>query len=265
MSVDNFFVSQANLTRRAPVDGDFIFIGQAFFKELNEHPLCPFIVFRRRSIDTSVPIKAKAQRFQLLGKSFNIFLCRHGRVHPGFDGIVFSRQAKSIKAHRIEHIKSLHSFFAGNNIQCGIRARMPHMQTSTGRVREFNQRIKFWFTLIYLNMIGFFIIPDTLPFFFYFFEIITIFQRPFFLPLCKTLFAVKSFIVHCLLSQKIYFKFKLFRYKTLACFKIASSTFRLSSELSGSATHDCPFHNRLLTLATKQSLRNFSLKTLISS
>ena len=60
-AINHFFVSQAHFARRAPVNGDFIFISQPFFKQLNKHPLRPLIILRVASRYTSVPVKAKAE------------------------------------------------------------------------------------------------------------------------------------------------------------------------------------------------------------
>ena len=100
-AIYNFLVSQTCLTGRAPVDGNFVFIGQSLFKELDEHPLRPLEIFRRRGIDTPIPVKTETERFQLLGKGFDVSLCRNRRMYAGFDGVVLGRQPESVKTHRI--------------------------------------------------------------------------------------------------------------------------------------------------------------------
>ena len=189
-AVDDFFVSQAGFAVRTPVNGDFIFISQPFFKEFYKHPLRPFIIFGLGRINAAIPVKTKTDRLQLTGKIGNIFLCRNRRMHPGFNRIIFRRQAESVKSHRIQNIQAFHAFFAGNYVQSGIRTRMPDMQPRPRRIGKFDQRIKLFFILVDFDFIGFFIFPDFLPFFFNAAEIITVFQFPFCGPFFKTVFAV---------------------------------------------------------------------------
>ena len=100
-AVDNLFVSQTHLAGRAPVNRNFVFIGQPLFKELDKHPLGPFVICRGRSINAAVPVKTESQRFELALKGLNIFLGRNRRMNTGLNGIIFCRQAESVKPHRI--------------------------------------------------------------------------------------------------------------------------------------------------------------------
>ena len=194
-AVDNLFVGQADLAGRAPVDGNFVFIGQSLFKELDEHPLCPLEIFRRRGVNTSVPVKTEAKRFQLFGKGLDVGLRRNRRVHTGFDGVVFGRQPESVKAHRIQNVEALHAFFTGNDVQSGVRARMSDMQTGAGRIRKFDQGIKFFLVMVDFYLVGFLIVPDFLPLFLNGMKIVPVFQRPLLAPFFKICFAVVSGIV----------------------------------------------------------------------
>ena len=80
-------------------------IAEIAVEELQKNPLCPFVILWVAGAYFPVPIKTKTNFIQLFFKSCNIFFGGIGRVLPGFNGILFGRQTKAVKAHRMQYIK----------------------------------------------------------------------------------------------------------------------------------------------------------------
>ena len=194
-AVDNFFVCQPYFAARTPVNGHFVFIGQTLFKQFDKHPLRPFVIFRITGGNATVPVKTETDRLHLFGKIGDVRRRWNGRMHTGFNRIVFCRKPESVKTHRIQNVKTLHSLFAGNNVQSRIWTRMSDMQTGTRRIRKFDQGVKLFLVLVYFNLVSFLVFPNFLPFFFNGMKIVTFFHRPFFFPFVKTGFSVISGII----------------------------------------------------------------------
>ncbi len=94
---------------------------------------------------------------------------RHNpRMNMVFNRVIFRRKAESIPSHRIEHVVSLHSSFSRDNIKRRIGSRMPYMKSLSGWIGKFHKRIVFRFGIIFRGLKCFFVIPDLLPFLFYF-------------------------------------------------------------------------------------------------
>ncbi len=165
-AIDDLFIGKADLAGSAPVDCCFFLIRQAPFKQLQENPLCPFIVFRIRGIDFPGPVKGKAQRFHLRLKAGNILLRNNLRMNFILYGIVFSGKSKRVPAHGKQDIISLQPSLAGNDIHCGIWTGMSHMKPLPRRIGKFDQCIIFWLRLILRHLKCAFLIPDRLPLFF---------------------------------------------------------------------------------------------------
>ncbi len=99
------------------------------------------IKIRIARTDLSVPVIAEAKHFQLLAECFNIIFRKLFRMMSCLDSILFCRQAKTVKAHRMQNIVSLHALHAADDICCCISFRMSSMQTDTGWIWEHIQRI----------------------------------------------------------------------------------------------------------------------------
>ena len=162
-AVDHFFVGQHALTRGAPVHGHFLLVSQALFEHLEEDPLGPLVVFRIGGIDLPGPVKAKAQRLELLLKVCNVVLGHNLRVNVVLNGVVLGRQAKGVPAHGVQHIVALQTLFASHNIQRRVRAGMTHMQALAGGVRELHQAVILRQGKILLGCKGVVGIPIVLP------------------------------------------------------------------------------------------------------
>jgi len=96
-SVLYFFVGQAGFAGRAPVDGRVGFVCKSLFEQLDEYPLCPFVIVFFAGGYFPVPIIGKAKVFYLCPEALNIFSCCDRRVGSGLDGVIFRRQAKESK------------------------------------------------------------------------------------------------------------------------------------------------------------------------
>ncbi len=80
------------------------------------------------------------------------------------DGKVLCRKPKRIPSHGIENIIALHPSLSRHNVQSRIRSWMSHMQSLSGRIRKFHQRIIFRFGIIIRSLKSLLVIPHLLPF-----------------------------------------------------------------------------------------------------
>ena len=166
------FIGKHALAGGAPVDGHLLLIGQAFFEQLEEDPLRPFVIGWVCRVDLAAPVKGKSEGLQLLLKVRHVIARHDLRVNMVFDGIVLRGQAKSIPAHWIEHIIALQPLFACNDIQRRIGARMADVQPLPGRVRKFHEAVKFRAVILILGMKDARLLPPVLPFLFHLFKIV---------------------------------------------------------------------------------------------
>ena len=102
-------------------------VAEITVEQLQKNPLCPFIKLWITGTYLSVPVIAKSNFIQLPFKGGNIIFSSCCRVLACFNGILFCRQTKTIKAHRMQHIKAFQSFIAAVNITGNISQRMAHM------------------------------------------------------------------------------------------------------------------------------------------
>src|SRR5205823_1345204 len=102
--------------------------------KLEEDPLRPLEVIGVGSIDFAAPIVAESQRLYLPLESGDVFFRGLARVLAGFDGILLSRQAECVPAHRVQHVKAGRAAVPGENVRRGITLRMTNVQARAGRV-----------------------------------------------------------------------------------------------------------------------------------
>ncbi|MNV81053.1 hypothetical protein D3C71_1746940 [compost metagenome] len=60
-AVNNFFVGKYCAQCRTPVNRNLCYISQPLLVELNENPLCPFIIFRISRADFAIPVIGKSK------------------------------------------------------------------------------------------------------------------------------------------------------------------------------------------------------------
>ncbi len=165
-AADHLFIGQYTFAGCTPVNGHLFFIGQALFKQLQEDPLGPFVIVGIGRVDFPVPVKRKAQAFQLAFEPIDILLGHDLRMNMIFNGKILSRKAECVPSHGIQNIVALHPPFSGNNIQRRIGAGMPYMQAFAGRIRKLHQRIILGLGVVICGGKDVFGVPDILPFFF---------------------------------------------------------------------------------------------------
>ena len=85
-------------------------------EELNEDPLCPFVVGRIRGLEFTRPIQAETDIVELLAVACGIYFRSFFRVLARLDGILFCRQPKGVLSHRVQHIKTFLLLVASINI-----------------------------------------------------------------------------------------------------------------------------------------------------
>ncbi|MPM26149.1 hypothetical protein SDC9_72650 [bioreactor metagenome] len=176
-AVDNFFVGKNGTQCRTPVDGNFRLIGQTLFIQFCEDPLRPFVVAWIRCIDFAAPIITESKRLDLALEGFDVVLSKISRIVTGIQRILLSRQAESIPTHRMQYVKSLCAFCAGNDIRRRVAFRVAYMQALAGWVREHIQYIIFRLPALFGRFEGTVVCPIFLPFFLDRFMRITHFQQ----------------------------------------------------------------------------------------
>src|SRR3712207_9177970 len=90
-----------------PVNWHFSFLGQAFFIQFCEDPLCPLVVIRISCIDLTIPVIREAKGIDLTFEVRNVFCCKLSRVISSIHRVLLSRQTKGIPAHWVENIVAL--------------------------------------------------------------------------------------------------------------------------------------------------------------
>ncbi len=97
-------------------------------EDLRNDPLCPPVIVRIRSIHRPVPIEAQGQRFHLLFVALSVLCRRLARVNPRINGVLFSWQAKGVKAHWVQYIEALLPFAARHDVRSDVPQRVPYVQ-----------------------------------------------------------------------------------------------------------------------------------------
>ena len=104
-----FLVGKTCETARTPVDGSLSLVSQAFFVELEENPLSPFVVVRSAGDYLPVPVIAETQGLDLLGEMLDVLKSGCGRVCACFDGVVFGWKTEGVISHGVKDIVAPHS------------------------------------------------------------------------------------------------------------------------------------------------------------
>src|SRR5699024_3686134 len=144
-------VGQHALTGGAPVYRHGGLVGKAVLVQLEENPLGPLVVLGVGGVDDPVPVKAKAQHFQLAGEVLDVIVGHLGGVNVIFDGVVLGGQTEGVKAHGEQDIVAVHALFTADDVHGGIGPRMAHVQALAGGVGELHQAVKF---LLFAVVVG---------------------------------------------------------------------------------------------------------------
>jgi len=141
-------------------------------KHLDESPLCPVVIIGIAGSDFSVPIITESDFVELITVTSNIIFCRYRRMLTCLNGVLFCRKSESIKTHRMEYVKAFQPFVTAVDVGCNVTQRMSDMQPCSRRIREHIQNIIFRFVWIFNSFINLMVFPVSLPFSFYFSEIV---------------------------------------------------------------------------------------------
>ena len=162
-AVHYFFVRQANFILRAPVDVYLGFVSQAVFHEFQEKPLRPFVILRVSGIDLARPVERHTETLELFLEILAVFPGDVGGGTLGFDGVVLRRQSESVVAYREHDIVTFHPALARDDIHGRIATHMASMQSVSGGIRKFHQRIVLWLWAILRDIIRALLLPLLLP------------------------------------------------------------------------------------------------------
>ena len=138
----NLFVSQHGLFDGVPVNNGHFFVGKAFFYQLSEEPLLPFVILGCAGCQFARPVIGESELLKLLSHLFNIGVRPFGRCSAVFDGSILRWQPKRIPTHWLQDIEALHSFVTRNYVPDGVVPDVTHVQTATG-IRKHAQAVVF--------------------------------------------------------------------------------------------------------------------------
>ena len=78
----------------------------------------------------------------MLAVALDVDLGRDGGVLAGLNGVLFRREAKGVKAHRVQHVKSLVALKTADDVAGNVAEWVAHMQARTGRVGKHVEHVK---------------------------------------------------------------------------------------------------------------------------
>ena len=166
------FIGKHALAGGAPVDGHLLLIGQAFFEQLEENPLRPFVIGWVCRVDLAAPVKRKSEGLQLLLKVRHIVTRHDLWMDMVLNGVIFRWQAEGIPTHWIQDVIALQPLFARHDVERRIGARMADVQPLPRRVRKFHEAVEFRAVILILGMKNARLLPPVLPFLFHLFKIV---------------------------------------------------------------------------------------------
>ena len=160
----HLFVGQARLARRAPVDRDDAFVGEAALEELEEDPLRPLHVRGIGGVDLTLPVVGEADRVDLAAEVGDRLGRRDAGVDAVLDGVVLGRQPERVPPHRVEDPEALHPLPAGDDVGGGVALAVADVQPGAGRVGEHVQRVELRLRRIGGGLVQAGLAPAGLPF-----------------------------------------------------------------------------------------------------
>ena len=167
-----FLVGKHALAGRTPVHRHFLLIGEALLIELQKDPLGPLVVVGIGGIHLPRPVEGKAQGFQLLLEMRHILLRDNPGMNVILDGVILRGQTEGVPAHGVEDVDPFQAFLPRHDVQGGIGAGMPHVQTLSGGIGKFHQSVELGQGIVVFGDEGAFCVPLILPLFFDLFELV---------------------------------------------------------------------------------------------
>ena len=164
MAVFDLFVGKDGLVFGAPPLVGFFLVGEAFFVELEEAPLSPFVVLRVGSVNLARPIDGVAKAFGLFLEVGDIGFGDVLGCGAGLDGVVFSGEAESVVAEGAQDIKTLLTIESSKYIDDGKITDVADVKAGAGRIGEHFGEEHFGFTGLFGCFVGLLGFPFSLPF-----------------------------------------------------------------------------------------------------
>ena len=85
---------------------------------------------------------------------------------PGFNRVLFRRQAERVPSHGVQHVPAPHPLVAGDDIGRDIALGMTHVEPGSRRVREHIEDVKLGLGGVDVRTKGLVLAPVSLPFLF---------------------------------------------------------------------------------------------------
>ncbi len=126
-------------------------------------PLRPTDITQISGRDLSVPVVAEAEHLQLPTKRGDISFGTLPWGCSRTDGMLFGRQTKGIKPHRVDDAGSPHPLEAADNIGGGVAFWVPHMQTVPAGIGKHVENVGLAFCWQAGRAKGFVLLPPGLP------------------------------------------------------------------------------------------------------
>jgi hypothetical protein len=141
-------------------------------EELQEDPLCPFVVPGFTGTHFAVPVEAEANVVELAAEVVDVLRRAHRRVNAMLQGVLFGGQAKGVVSHGVQHVESLQPFKPAVNVAGDVAKGMPHMEPGPAGVGKHIEHIILGLGALIAHPVGPGGDPLRLPFFLYRTEVV---------------------------------------------------------------------------------------------
>ena len=131
-SVDHLFIGEHGHVDRVPIDRRFLAIDEAGLVHVEEQRLLLPIIFGLAGGQLTRPVNGEAKALELLFHRLDIGARPISGMDLLFHRRIFSRHAKAVPAHRVEHGMAGHPLIARQHIAHRIVADMAHMDAPAG-------------------------------------------------------------------------------------------------------------------------------------
>ena len=166
-AVLDLFVGQHRAQCRAPPDRHVLEVGEAALVQLQEDPLRPAVVVRRRRVDLPLPVVGEAETLDLAAEVRHVSPTEEPRVLVVAHRGPLHRQPEGVPAHRVEHVVPLHAPLARHHVGRRVALGMADVQPLPGGVGEHVEDVVLRPALQDLGVVrgaeGVLLAPDPLP------------------------------------------------------------------------------------------------------
>ena len=155
---------------------DFLCLAESVVVVVGEHfeecPLGPLIILGLAGAYLARPIVRETNLVELRAIACYILLGGHCGVLTSLNCVLLGGQTKGIVTHWVQDIKAARAFVARVDVRSDVAQRVTDVKSRTRGVGEHIENIKFGFRGVYLNLVGFLLLPPVLPLGFEFFEVV---------------------------------------------------------------------------------------------